>query len=97
MNSTNPLKRYRNTKIIQGMRGEIGVQLHNTVIVWITHFHVQLNSGGYKTTLTKNRMNEASEYYDLGFKIVQKEFNWFVVDYKHGETIPFKDNMFLKR
>ena len=39
---------------------------------------ITLNSGGYRTATTKRRMNEVSEEYDLGFKVYQKNVDWYI-------------------
>ena len=47
------------------------------------------------TATTKRRMNQVSEYYNLGFRVYQKDFNWYVEikDLKNNTlTIPFKSN-----
>ena len=40
---------------------------------WIT-----LDHGGYMTATTKRRMNQVAEAFDLGFKVYQKDYEWFV-------------------
>ena len=39
---------------------------------------ITLNSGGYRTATTKRRMNEVSKEDDLGFKVYQKNGDWYV-------------------
>lgn len=71
------------------------VTYHSTVVVDFNRFAIFLDSGGWQTATTKTRMNQASNQFDLGFRVYQKDFDWFV-DYK-GKTIDFKDGMRLSR
>ena len=68
---------------------------HSTVIVRYREGVILLDSGGWQTSTTKTRMNQASSQFGLGYSVYQKNFEWFVV-FK-GETIPFKDGMVLMR
>jgi hypothetical protein len=63
------------------------IQYYNTVIVEKKNGKTILNSGGYQTKTTKERINEviAPSY------ISQKNFNWFIN--KNGEKIPFCDGI----
>lgn len=71
------------------------VQLHNTTVVKFDRDFITLNSGGWKTTTTKARMNQVSNEYGLGYRVFQKDHEWYV---SVGEkTLPFSDNMILKR
>ena len=53
---------------------------------------VVLNSGGWRTTTTKSRMNQASNQYDLGYQVYQHNFQWFVRT-RHDGILPFVDGM----
>ena len=56
---------------------------------------VILNSGGWRTSTTKNRMNQFSQNFCSGrFAVVQRDHEWYVV-YHHDQSnlIPFVDNM----
>ena len=55
------------------------VRYHDTNVVTFNRDGVRLNHGGYKTATTKRRMNQVSEAFNLGFKVYQKNFEWFVV------------------
>ena len=55
---------------------------------------IKLNSGGWQTNTTKTAMNQASNNFNLGFGVFQKEYQWFVT--WKGETLPFNDNMILQ-
>ena len=90
------LKRKGNTKIYSDSEHVMIVKYHNTEIVkkkW--NGHIVLNSGGWKTYTTKQRMNQASTEFDLGYYVYQDKFEWFV-DYG-GLTLEFTDNMVLPK
>tara|TARA_R110000824_G_C15029266_1_gene659182 strand:+ start:304 stop:615 length:312 start_codon:yes stop_codon:yes gene_type:complete len=63
------------------------VRYWDTAIVRFNESHTILNTGGYDTATTKLRMNQASNQFNLGYRVYQKNFNWFV-EYE-GKTIPF--------
>ena len=86
------IKRYRNTRLSES-DGWTVVRLHYTDIVMFNGGDVVLNSGGWKTSTTKRRMNEASAEFNLGFTVWQKYYNWFV-DFE-GKTYEFTDGMKL--
>jgi len=66
------------------------IELHNTKIVSFDSETIKLDTGGYKTNTTKNRMNLASQEYNLDYTVFQKKGIWYVI-YK-GETIEFIGN-----
>lgn len=49
-----------------------------------------LHTGGYFSSLTKNRMNQASTEYNLGYVVYQKKHKWYC-DY-NGKTYQFRGN-----
>jgi hypothetical protein len=71
------------------------VRYHETDVVRFTEDHIVLNSNGWRTATTLRRMNQASTQFDLGIKVFQKDFEWYVIC-KKGE-IPFADNMVIGR
>ena len=75
---------------------ETHVTYHNTKVVSFDHENIILNTGGWKTPTTKIRMNQTSNEYDLGYRVFQHEYEWFV-DYK-TITRPFEgDKLVLQR
>jgi hypothetical protein len=80
---------------VSGAKGVTRVTYHNTEVVTFDDHQIILNSGGWRTSTTKTRMNQASNQFDLGFEVYQTKGEWFV-DYK-GYTYPFEDNMRFKR
>ena len=63
------------------------VRYWSTDIVRFNNERIILNTGGWSTVTTKLRMNQASNQFNLGYNVYQKDFNWFV-EYQ-GKTIPF--------
>jgi hypothetical protein len=66
----------------------IEVQYHNTVVVtamkWDDeHETVRLDTGGYFTTTTKTRMNQAASQFGLKYRVFQKDKRWYVWTYYH--------------
>ena len=65
----------------------ISVRLHGTDVVrFYANGLVKLNSGGWRTHTTKQRINKYSPV-----KIFQKNFEWFLSDGR-----PFEDNMLVR-
>ena len=72
------------------------VYYHNTCVVLLSNKYITLDTGGWWTVTTKLRMNQASNEYNLGYQVYQKDYAWFVTH--KGETIPFTGNRItLKR
>lgn len=55
---------------------------------------IVLNSGGWRTVTTKNRMNQTSNQYYLGYSVYQKSGEWFVN--WRGEVLRFRDGITLR-
>jgi hypothetical protein len=73
-----------NTHLERLTENSIGVKLHSThVVVYFKNGTTVLNSGGYKTVTTKDRMNKFSSA-----QVYQTKGEWFVND-----KVPFKDGM----
>jgi len=71
------------------------IRYHSTEVVKFNHDKIILNSNGWETHTTKQRMNQASNQYGLGYQVFQKDYIWFV-NYE-GFTIQFYDGMELTR
>jgi len=73
-------------------------KLYDTDIVKIEYqtwgyTNVILNSGSWKTNHTKNCMNDVLDQFNL--KVVQKNFNWFLVDSENTIAWDFENGMNL--
>lgn len=68
-----------NTWVTDDGHGGLVVTLHETDIVKVDRFgRITLNDGGYMTQTTRTRMNQVSEEYGLGFRVFQKNWEWYV-------------------
>lgn len=71
------------------------ITYHRTQVVRYNSQEIILNSGGWRTSTTKTRMNQASNQFNLEYYVFQRDYEWFV-DYQ-GEEIPFTDGLVLAR
>lgn len=67
--------------------GRTRVTYHSTAIVLFDRTTITLDTGGWNTVTTKNRMNQAANQFNLGFGVYQRHGEWFV-DYE-GYVVPF--------
>ena len=72
------------------------IVFHETTIMQISSSRTRLHINGWETAPTKRRINQASDYYNLGFQVFQKDFVWYV-RFDSGRVIPFKENMTIER
>ena len=75
------------------------VIFHNTAVVQFNSQTILLNTGGWDTPTTKKRMNQTSDQFNLGFRVFQKNWDWFVefngiVKKFDGDTITIHRNGF---
>ena len=75
--------------------GDEVVQYHATEVVRFNSERVVLKSGGWLTNTTKTRMNQASNTFNLGYSVSQRDNKWYVSH--NGREIPFEDGMILSR
>ena len=54
------------------------VKYHDTDVVKFNDDYIILNHNGWVTDTTKKRMNQASDEYDLGFRVSQRKGQWYV-------------------
>ena len=80
---------------IRTENGETIVRYHSTDVVRFTAKKIVLNSGGWFTSTTKNRMNQTARQFDLGYGIYQLKGNWYV-SFK-GKTLGFENGITLNR
>lgn len=70
--------------------GSVGIMLHSTYVVKIHEDNTYtLNSGGWQTLTTKDRINQYSPRY-----VYQKNFEWFVKI--NDKSYPFMDGMVVQ-
>jgi hypothetical protein len=65
------------------------ISLHNTDIIKFFSNYTVLNSGGWRTKTTKDRINTFVPW----IKVFQKKNNWYVKT--ETETLEFEDNMII--
>ena len=85
-----------NTSIIT-QKGITDVILHSTKIMSINYNNrtIKLNSGGYKTNITKSRMNTILGVITPIRRVQQINNKWYIVGIC-GDLTEFKDNMEIK-
>lgn len=89
------IKKYK-TAIYTDLNGFTNVIFHSTPVVTFNTETITLNTGGWWTRTTKDRMNSSSDVFNLGFSVIQRNFNWFVI--YQGNKIPFNTSVLtLKR
>jgi hypothetical protein len=67
--------------------GSVAIELHGTNVVVIhPDDSVMLNSGGWQTVTTKDRINQYSPV-----RVYQRDFTWYVKI--NGKEYPFMDGM----
>lgn len=80
-------KKLANNTYLEQLNDCFAVLFYNTFVVKIfPNNHYQLNSGNYKTTTTKNRINQFAPA-----QISQIKGNWV----KWPENVPFHDGMII--
>jgi hypothetical protein len=79
----------RNNTTVTGTRESGSVTIHNTTVVSWTPDHIRLDTGGWKTSTTKTRMNQAANEYNLGFSVYQEKGRWFVWIRSTDQKLPF--------
>lgn len=91
------------TQIVRGVHTRIFaedgftvVRLYNTDVVRFNEHVIVLNSDGYRTVTTKLRMNQASNQFNLGYCVFQKQHEWFV-QLENGIVTPFEDGIQIQR
>lgn len=84
------------TTITGDVDGFTRITYHKTVIIKYNHERIVLNSGGWKTSTTKTRMNQASVQFSLGFQVSQRKNTWYVTLPDDKEVV-FFDGMIIPR
>lgn len=93
LGNKNSRKLTNNTVVHWDGGGPIHVRLHRTnILTYLPSGMVILDSGGYQSKTTKQRMNELLP---PGYDVYQKRHEWFVHDRITGITRSFEDGMVL--
>lgn len=64
---------------IQTIDGQTHVRYHSTNVVSFDAKNITLNTGGYYTHTTKTRMNQAASQFNLGYRVFQRDYEWYVM------------------
>lgn len=75
--------------------GEVHVFYHEKHLVCFNRDQICIRNNAHHRFMTKVRMNQAANQFQLGFKVYQRGTNWFVE--WRGETLPFTDGLILNR
>lgn len=87
---------HNNTTITQE-GGYTVVTLHKTRIVRFNEKEVILNTEGWNTATTANRMNQTANEFGLGFKVRREGGNMIVEVASTGEQLSFNTSVFFAR
>lgn len=76
--------------------GVTTILYHGTPVVRFNEVSVRLFTGGYRTTMTRVRMNQAGQQYSLGYnEVYQRKFKWYVnVRWQVGD-VPFSSDTLI--
>jgi len=83
------------TTIFTDDSGFINVVYHSTPVVKFNDQKIILDTGGWYSNTTKLRMNQASNQFNLGYRVFQKKGKWFISF--PDKTIDFVDKAVIDR
>ncbi len=72
------------------------VKYRDTVVIRWNEDEIVLDSGGFRTAMTKLRMNQASNQFGLDIHVHQSAFTWFVA-LPNEDSAYFTDGMTISR
>lgn len=87
MSKTQQIGKHKTTVFTDSETGTLHVRYHNTSVVEIHPDYIMLDTGGWATATTKLRMNQASNQFGLGYRVYQKDHDWYVTT--DAGTFPF--------
>jgi hypothetical protein len=88
MSQTHKVGKHRTTIEHRASDNTTYIRYWNTDVVAINNHFVTLDHGNWMSATTKLRMNQAASEFRLGFKVFQKNFEWFVV-VPEGKVVPY--------
>ena len=85
-----------NTTVVQH-RNEMEVFLHGNHIATLCKISMDLRlfDGGWQSNTTKSRLNALLQEFADSYKVIQKDFTWYVVDSYDNSRVPFWSGMTL--
>lgn len=89
------VKGKRGTVIIRFDDSSIRLRYHGTTVAEFRHDgSVQVNSGGWRSRTTKDRINQAIR--GLGV-VFQENWEWYLHNLQENRIVPFQDGMVLNK
>lgn len=86
-----------NTIVEKGVIGSMNVILHgNTIATVYADNTVVLDSCGWQTNTTKSRLNAILEGLGSEWGVIQRNYEWYLKNYRSGETKEFQDGITLR-
>ena len=82
-----------NTEVINA-DGVSSVYLHGNLIAEITDDAMKIFDGGWQSNTTKSRLNALCYEFATGYRVFQKNWDWFVADFQ-GNASDFVDGFEL--
>ena len=85
-----------NTVVVQN-RNDMDVFLHGNHIATLCKISMDLRifDGGWQSNTTKSRLNALLEEFADSYRVIQKDFTWYVVDSYDNSRVPFWSGMTL--
>ena len=85
-----------NTTVVQN-RDDMDVFLHGNHIATLDKISMDLRifDGGWQSNTTKSRLNALLQEFADSYKVIQKDFTWYVVDSYDNSRVPFWSGMTL--
>ena len=85
-----------NTTVVQNYR-DMDVFLHGNHIASLCKISMDLRifDGGWQSNTTKSRLNALLEEFADSYRVIQKDFTWYVVDSYDNSRVPFWSGMTL--
>ena len=85
-----------NTTVVQNDR-DMEVFLHGNHIATLCKISMDLRlfDGGWQSNTTKSRLNALLQEFADSYKVIQKDFTWYVVDSYDNSRVPFWSGMTL--
>ena len=69
------------------------VYLHSNLFANVDNNDIQIFDGGWQSVTTKSRLNALLDEFFDGARVVQKDFQWFLIDSIDGSRRPFFSGM----
>ena len=87
-----------NTSVTHGINSagqrEVIIKLHGNHIATVLNDTMLLFDGGWQSNTTKSRLNALCYEFATGYKVFQKNWDWFVADF-HNNAVDFVDGFEL--